>query len=101
MDPPEDEHAALLFDLTHHVRDQIFGSDFDLARTQRAGKSARQSAARGRNDVVDGRRMRLDLGHVDAVVLGDRPMSAKKHELALSGQLGRSCRASQTSYLDS
>jgi len=77
MDPPNDEHAAVLLDITNHLRDEILGPDLYLARCQRAGKCARESAARRRNDVVDGRGMRLDLRHVDAVMRRDRAVNTE------------------------
>ena len=77
VDPPNDEDTALLLNLTNHLCDEILGLDVYLARTQRAGKSARESATRRRNDVVDGRGMRLELGRVEAVMLRDRPVSTE------------------------
>jgi hypothetical protein len=41
MDPPEDEHAALLLDLARHLSDDVLGPGVYLARCQRAGKCAR------------------------------------------------------------
>jgi hypothetical protein len=41
MDPPKYEHAAVLLDLTNHLRDEILGPNRYRARTQRAGKCAR------------------------------------------------------------
>ena len=41
MDPPNDEHTAFLLNLANHLCDEILGPDLYLARTQRAGKSAR------------------------------------------------------------
>ena len=77
VDPPEDEYAPVLLDLTNHFCDEVCGLNLDLARSQRAGKCARQSATRRRDDVVDGRGMGLDLVHVEAVMLRDRPMSTE------------------------
>jgi len=83
VDPAQDEHTAVLLDFTHHFRDEILRAELYLARCQRAGKCARQSATSRRNHIVDGRGMRLDLRHVDAVVLGDRPVNTEEHGLAL------------------
>ncbi len=83
VDPAQDEHTAVLLDVTHHLRDEILRAEPYLARCQRAGKCARQSATRRRNHIVDGRGMRLDLRHVDAVVLGDRPVNTEEHGLTL------------------
>jgi len=101
VDPTEDEHTLVLLDVTDHLRNEILGAEFYLARSQRAGKRARESATCRRDDVVDGCGMRLDLRHVDTVVLCDGPVNTKKHGLALRGQGGGACGASQTSYLDS
>ncbi len=101
VDPPNDKHAAVLLNLANHLCDEILGLELYRARPQRAGKCARESATCRRNDVVDGRGMRLDLRHVDAVMLRDGPVNTKKHGLALRGQRGRPCWASQTSDFDS
>ena len=101
MHPPQDEHIAVLLNITNHLCDEIVGPNGYLARTQRAGKFARESTTGRRNDVVDGRRMRLDRRHVDTVVFRDRPVNAENDGLALRRQRGRARRASQTSYFDS
>ena len=100
VDPPNDEDTAVLLNLTKHLSNEIFGPELYRARSQRAGKRARESATRRGNDIVDGRRMGLDLRHVGAIMLRDRPVNTKKDGLTLRGQGGRACGASQTTYLD-
>ena len=85
VDPTEDEHTLVLLDVTDHLRNEILGAEFYLARSQRAGKCARESATSRRDDVVDSRGMCLDLSHVDAIMLGDRPVNTEKDGLALLG----------------
>jgi len=66
--------------------------DFDLTRFQRAGKSARQSAA-GRGDHVVKRR---GVGRIllsrDAVVLGHLGVHTKGHRLLLGGKVRKPLR---------
>ena len=85
VDPPQDQHTAILLDVTDHLRNEILGAEFYLTRSQRAGKRARESATRRRDDVVDSRGMCLDLRHVDAIMFGDRPVNTEKHGIALLG----------------
>jgi len=77
MDSPNDEHAAVLLDIANHLCDEILGPELYLARCQRAGKCARESATRRRDDVVDGRGMRLDLRHVGSVMRRDRAVNTE------------------------
>lgn len=99
--PPQDEHIAVLLNITNHFCDEILGPNGYLARTQRAGKCAYESATCRSNHVVDGRCMRLDRRHVYTVVFRDRPVNTENDGFALRGQRGRARGTSQTSYFDS
>ena len=99
--PPQDQHTAVILNITNYLCDEIVGPNGYLARTQRAGKCARESTTCRRNDVVDGCRMGLDRRHVYTVVLRNRPVNTENDGLALRGQRGRARGAAQTSYFDS
>ncbi len=88
VDPSKYEYRSVLFDFSSDLAHQVVGAHGNLARSQRAGKSARESATGGRNDVIDRRRMRFHPGHVDAVMLGDRAVDTKQDRLAF-GRKGR------------
>ena len=70
-DPLDHEDVILGLDLADGFDLILLRIDFDLARLQRAGESAGQSAARGGHDVVERRRVRRILPGLDPVVLGD------------------------------
>ena len=65
VDTLDEEYAVLLFDLAFDIGDQTIIACWYLARFQRASKSTGQSAAGGRDDVVEcGSCGRLDVGPV-------------------------------------
>jgi hypothetical protein len=76
MDAPDHEHALFLLDLPSRLGYQSIGRGY-LARFQRAGKCARQSANGSRDHVVQ-RGGVLLLGR-DAVVLGNGAMYPEHH----------------------
>ncbi len=80
-DAPEDQHPILRFDFTDDFSPQVVTLEFDLARCQRAGKCAEESAACSSHDIIDGRRMRGELTRLDAVVLCYSPVDAEQHRL--------------------
>jgi len=49
-----DEHSILSFHLPGHIRSQFSVAGIDLARFQRASKSAHHSTGGCRNDIVNG-----------------------------------------------
>lgn len=55
MNASDDQNLLLELNLTDRIGGQLF--DLNLARCQRAGKGARQSARSGSDDVVQCRRM--------------------------------------------
>ena len=72
VDPFDHEDAVLLLDFTGHRGGEPTASRRDPARLQRASERPGQSAARGGDDVVQGRREFL-LG-LDSIVIRDGPM---------------------------
>ena len=90
----DDQDLLLELDFANSVSGQLF--DLDLARYQRAGKSARQSARRRRDDVVERRRMRLVSICTDAVVFCDSAMEPKPDRFLLSWQPSQPNRSSFT-----
>ena len=70
VDPPNHEDTLLRLDLALDLPDQPSPVGLDATRFQRAPEGSGQSAARGGNHVVEGRR---DIAvRIDAVVLRDR-----------------------------
>ena len=71
MDPPDDEHFAVLADFAGDIGLQLAAARIDSARLQRAPEGSDQSAAGCGDDVVEGRRVGRHQVGIDAVVLGD------------------------------
>ena len=71
------EYVVVLLDLAGYLGDEVLCTDVYLARCQRTGKCAGESATRRRDDVVDRRRMRIQVTLLDAVMLGNRSMNAE------------------------
>ena len=94
----DDQDLLLELHFANSVSGQLF--DLDLARYQRAGKSARQSAGRRSDDVVERRRMRLVSICTDAVVFCDSAMDPKPDRLPLSWQPSQPNRPSFTFNAD-
>ena len=94
-DALDDEHLFL----EHHLADCLdliaLRIDIDVARFQRAGEGAGQSAASGRHDVIQRRCVRGVLVGADAVVLSDLGMNAKRHRLMFGWQVREPLRATQ------
>ena len=89
VDAPQHQHCPVFFDLPDNLDRQVVGPNRDLARSQRAGKCARESASGRRNDIIDRRRVRLRLAHVDAVVFGNSTVYTEDDRLTLSRKSGR------------
>jgi hypothetical protein len=88
LNAANDKHTVFGFHLSGYIRGQFAVAGIDLARFQRASKSAHHSTSGGRNDIVDRRRMRLfQSGRVHFVVLGDGPMDTVDHRLGLAWQM--------------
>ena len=94
-DALDDEHLFL----EHHLADCLdliaLRIDIDVARFQRAGEGAGQSAASGSHHVVQRRCVRGVLVGADAVVLSDLGMNAKRHRLMFGWQVREPLRATQ------
>ncbi len=99
MYPSYHQHCPIFFDFPGNFARQIVGAHGDLARSQRAGKSARESASGRRNDIVDCRRVRLRLAHINAIVLGDRAVDTKQDRLAFGRKCGRSERTAESANM--
>jgi len=87
--------VVLVVDLTDCLYLQLILLDGDVARFQRAGKGAGQSAAGGGHDVVKSRGVRWILIRLDAIVHGHLGVNAEGHRLLLGGQVGQPLRATQ------
>ena len=59
VDPLENQDAAFRLDFTHGLRSQATTAGIDSTRLQRAPEGSRQSAARGRDDIIQRRGVRL------------------------------------------
>ena len=92
-DALDHEHLVLGLYLADSLHFEPFRLDLDLTRLQRAGESARQSAAGGGNDIVECRRMRRELARRNPVVLSDLGMHPEHHWILLSGKV---CQALRT-----
>jgi hypothetical protein len=79
-----------LFDLPHRVRDQPVALSVDPARLQRATECPRQSARRGRHDVVERGRAWLEGLGRNLIMRGHRPVDAEDDRLRLAGEMGTS-----------
>jgi hypothetical protein len=83
-----DEYAILSFHLPGYIRGQFSVAGIDLARFQRASKSAHHSTGGRRNDIVNRRRMGLlQLCRVHFVVLGNGPVDTVDYRLGLARQM--------------
>ncbi len=86
-DAPEDQHPILFLDFTDDLSPQVVPFEFDLARCQRAGKGARESAASRRHEVVERGRAFSELRQIGPVVLRNGPMHAELDQPVLGRQL--------------
>ncbi len=91
MNVPDNQNLVLDDDITTHFGRKIPPADRDLARFQRTGKSADQSAAGRSNHIIQGGRMgHLDLLTPATVMFGNRPMGPKQDRLSFRRQVGKS-----------
>jgi hypothetical protein len=77
VDPPEHQHTFLDFDFAARDRRQPISACHDLARLQRAPQRSEQSTTCRRDDIINGRRVWIRHLPLNAVMAGDRPMSAE------------------------
>lgn len=89
------EHVILGLDLAGRLDVVAVRIDFDLARLQRAGEGAGQSAAGGGDYVVEGGRVRRIAVGIDVVVLGNLRVNSKSDRLGLSGKVREPLRAAE------
>jgi hypothetical protein len=88
-DALDDQRRVLQNDLADRLDVEVIPVNIDVTRFQRAGKGARQSPARGRDDIVQRRRARGKLVGADAVVLGDLGVNAEGHGLHLGREVSQ------------
>jgi hypothetical protein len=94
VNPLDNQYPALQLDLTTYVPIDVFRSQRNPARFQRASKGAGESATRRRDDVVYGRRVWLiPLHRVEPVVSGDGPVDPEGGVLRVSGKTHRPVRS--------
>jgi len=92
-DPANDKHAVLSFHFATHIARQSSATCLNVPRCQRGGKRALQSGRCCRDYVVERSRVRLlDIGGVQTVMFGDRPVNSKVDRRRLCRQLGCSYR---------
>jgi hypothetical protein len=92
-DALDHKHVVLGLYLADGLHLEPFGLDLDLTRLQRAGESARQSAAGGGYDVVECGRVWRELVRRNPVVLSDLGMHSEHHWVLLGGKV---CQALRT-----
>jgi hypothetical protein len=81
---PEDQHPIFFLDFTDYFSAQVVTLEFDLARCQRAGECAKESATSGGHDVIDGGRVGSKLIRLDTIMLGHGPVDAEQDRLIFS-----------------
>ena len=78
----DDEHSFVVLHFTPNFATEAAFLGVDFARIQRAGKGAQLSAPKCRDDIIDGRCVRLGQASlVDAVMLRNPAMNAEHHGL--------------------
>ena len=87
VNPFQDEHIPIQFNLAGDFRSEVQVTCIDLARFQRAPKGSGQSAARRGHNIVDGGRVGWKLVRGNFVVLGNGRMDAEGHGLPLGRQI--------------
>ena len=93
VNPLDNQYPALQLDLTTYVPVDVFRSQRNPARFQRASKGAGESATCRRDDVVYSRRVWLiPLHRVEPVVSGDGPVDPEGGVLRVSGETHRPVR---------
>src|SRR5258708_3071579 len=89
VNPADDQHTFLRFDLSGHIRGQLSIAGIDLARFQRTSEGTHHSTSGCGNHVVNGRGVRLfQLCWVNFVVLSNGSLDPESPSLLLSGQVG-------------
>ena len=81
------EHFALDLYLSDGVGVEAIFVEGDVARCQRVGKSAEQSATGSSDQVIERRGMRLLRIRGDAVVLGHFVVDPEQHRFLLGGKI--------------
>ena len=93
VDALDHEHLTLELYLSNSLGGEPGILQRHLTRSQRAGKGAEQSAARGGDHVVQGRRVRLLLVRRYSIVLSHLAVHAERNRIVLCGYTGLPDRA--------
>ena len=97
MDPADHEYTLFRLHLSGDICRQPAITRIDLARFQRAAESSQHSAGRRRDDIIDGRRVRLRQGRrINVIVLRDGAVNAEGHRIGLARQMRDAQRAPAT-----
>jgi hypothetical protein len=89
VNPSNDEDLVVGFlDFADRLTGEAVAVGLDVARVQRASEGPRQSAGRGRDDVVERRRARFEGSGGHLIVLRHRPVDAEDDRLRLTGEIG-------------
>jgi hypothetical protein len=89
------EHVVLQENLAHGFNFEALPLDVDLTRLQRACERAGQSAAGGGHDIVERRRVRMELFGIGPIMLGHLGVHPKRHRLGLRGQVRQALRTAE------
>ena len=82
MNAPDDHQVVVVhLDVAPGFAGELSIAGRDVARFQRAAKCANQSTGGGRNDIVDGSRVRFSAGHIFVVLLGNLGVHSELNRL--------------------
>src|SRR5260370_18932041 len=88
MDPPDNQHIAHGLHLAGKFSGQLRGAGIDLGTFQGTSKRPQNATRRRRNNIVEGRRVRLpNLRWINPIMLRDRPVHAIDDRLRLPRQM--------------
>jgi hypothetical protein len=91
MNPPDNEHSVLGFDLTRDIRYELTIACIDVARIQRAPKCTDHSTGSRRDHVIQSGGVRfLESGGINFVMLRDGAVNAENNILRFARQAGNS-----------
>jgi hypothetical protein len=95
MDPPDDEYSILSFNLACDISSELAVICVNVARIQRAPKSAEHSTGGRRYHIINRSGVRiLELRGIYPVMLGDGSVNAKDNLLRFAGKVRYPQRAS-------
>jgi hypothetical protein len=89
VNAPDHEHPVFgLFDFADGLAGEAITVGPDVARLQRASEGPRESAGGGRDDIVKGRRARLEGPGGNLIVLSHCPVDTEDDRLRLAREKG-------------